>query len=155
MTHEPPADAEVEGWLKAVGVGSLCQWDLLVFLYRHQTTLAGADHLARLLGYATEPAAALDGLESLGLVGRSRVSQGACLCQLTAPPEPPRAGALERLLALVGHRVGRLRLSERLRRDQPPRTGLKRPAVSPQEPRRSSGWTGGDIDAGTKGAKHA
>jgi hypothetical protein len=113
MQKDHPPDGEVEGWLKTLGLGSLCQWDVLVFLYRHQTTLVGGDYLARLLGYATEPVvAALDALDSLGLVARSRVSQGARLYQFTTPPEPPRGGAFERLLALAGDRAGRLRLSK-------------------------------------------
>ena len=50
------------------------------------------DYLA-LLGYAIETIiAALDVLESLGLVDRSRVSQGARLYQFTTPAEPPPPG---------------------------------------------------------------
>src|SRR5262249_41903876 len=105
----------------------LCQWDVLVFLYRHQTTLVGAEHLARLLGYATEPAvAALDVLESLGLVERSRVSQGARLYQFTMPLVPPGDGVFERLLALADPRAGRVLLSRQLRRnDRRPEEGLR------------------------------
>jgi hypothetical protein len=117
MHQEPPADAEVEGWLKTLGVQTLCQWDVLVFLYRHQTSLAGADHLARLSGYPTERVvAALDVLDSLGLVKRSRVSQGARLYQFTAPSGPQRGEAFDRLLALAQNRAGRLLLAKRLRR---------------------------------------
>jgi hypothetical protein len=126
--QDTPPDAELEHWLKTLGIASLCQWDVLVFLYRHQTALVGADHLARLLGYATELAvAALDGLDSLGLVVRSRVSQGARLYQFTVPPEPPRREAFNRLLALVGHRAGRLRLSKQLRRERSPQERLEAP----------------------------
>lgn len=64
---------QVEDWLRTLGIVSLTQWDMLVFLYHHQTTLVGAEYIARLLGYATAPVvAALEVLESLGLVGRSR-----------------------------------------------------------------------------------
>ena len=127
MQQQPPPDAEVEGWLKTLGVESLCQWDVLVFLYRHQATLAGADYLARLLGYATEPVVdALDALESLGCVGRSRVSQGARLYRFTVPDGPPHGEAFKRLLALAGHRAGRLLLSGQLRRDdRTPREGFE------------------------------
>jgi hypothetical protein len=116
MRQDTPADADMEEWLTTLGVESLCQWDVLVFLYHHQTSLIGADHLARLLGYATEPIiAALDYLESLGFVGRSRVSQGARLYQFLAPSEPPRGNAFERLLSLHDHRAGRLALSKHMR----------------------------------------
>src|SRR5262245_6724646 len=111
MPHDSPSDAEVEDLLQTLGIDSLCQWDVLVFLYRHQMTLVGADYLARLLGYATDPIiTALDVLESLGLVERSRVSQGARLYQFTAPTGPPRGEAFQRLLALSGDRAGRLLL---------------------------------------------
>jgi hypothetical protein len=117
MKPELPPEAEVEGWLKALGTESLCQWDVLVFLYGHRASLLGADHLARLLGYATEPVmATLDALDALGLVARSRVSGGARLYQFSAPPGGGRGEALERLLRLADHRDGRLLLAAQLRR---------------------------------------
>jgi hypothetical protein len=89
-----------------------------MFLYRHQTSLFGADYLARLSGYATElVVTALDALESLELIGRSRVSQGARFYQFTMPSAPPRVEAFEQLLALASDRAGRLRLSGQLPRD--------------------------------------
>jgi hypothetical protein len=117
MKPELPSEAEVEGWLQTVGAESLCQWNVLVFLHAHRASLLGADHLARLLGYATEPViAALDALESLGLVERSRVSGGARLYQFCAPPVGGRGEALERLMRLAGDREGWLLLSAQLRR---------------------------------------
>jgi hypothetical protein len=116
MPHEDISDAEIDGWLRTLGITTLCQWDVLVFLYRHQASLIGADFLARLLGYASDPVvAALDVLESLGLVARSRVSQIVRLYQFTVPSDPPRADAWAQLLALAGDRIGRVRLSQRLR----------------------------------------
>jgi DNA-binding transcriptional ArsR family regulator len=117
MQQELPSDAEVGAWLKTLGVESLCAWDVLVFLYRHQSSLVSAEHIARLLGYATAPVVeALEVLESLGLVKRSREAQGARLYRLTGPTEPPDDEAFERLLDLAGHRAGRLLLSKQLRR---------------------------------------
>src|SRR5687768_1038945 len=110
------SDADIDGWLHTLGIASLCQWDVLVFLYRHQTSLVGADFIARLLGYASDRVVAtLDVLESLGLVERSRVSQIVRLYQFTVPPDPPRGDAWARLLALAGDRAGRVRVSKRLR----------------------------------------
>jgi hypothetical protein len=110
------SDADIDGWLRTLGIASLCQWDVLVFLHRHQTSLVGADFIARLLGYASDPVvAALDVLESLGIVERSRVSQIVRLYQFTAPLDPPRGDAWARLLALAGDRAGRVRVSKRLR----------------------------------------
>src|SRR5713226_8339517 len=91
MAQDNQPDLQVEGWLKTLGIESLCQWDVLVFLYRHQSSLVGADQIALFLSYANaEVVAALDSLECSGLVERSRVSQGVRLYQLTAPADPTR-----------------------------------------------------------------
>ena len=119
MAQNPPRDPEVAGWLSTLGVTSLCQWDVLVFLYRHQTTLLGAADLARLLGYPSDSiVVALDVLETLGLVARSRVSQGARLYQFSVTLGSPRGGAFARLQALVDHRAGRVRVVQQLRLDR-------------------------------------
>ena len=77
MAQDNQPDLQVEGWLKTLGIESLCRWDVLVFLYRHQPTLVRVEYIARLLGDATaEVVAALDSLESSGLVQPSRVFQG-------------------------------------------------------------------------------
>jgi hypothetical protein len=100
-----------------LGITSLCQWDVVVFLYRHRDSLIGADHLARLLGYETELIiAAMEALEATGLVRRSRVSQGARFYHFIPPSEDPRSSALARLLAWTRRRAGRLQLSRLLPR---------------------------------------
>src|SRR5450432_1339508 len=99
MAQDDPPDLLVEGWLKTLGIESLCQWDVLVFQYRHQSSLISAETIARFLGYATaDVVAALDSLESSGLVERSRVSQEVRLYQVTAAADPARRDALERLM---------------------------------------------------------
>lgn len=117
MPPNCPDDAEVDGWLKALNIASLCQWDVLVFLHEHQTSLVGVDLLARLLGYPDEQVVvASDTLESLHFVNRSRLSQGARLYQFTGLSSPPHDEAFKRLLALADNRPGRLLLSRRLPR---------------------------------------
>jgi hypothetical protein len=119
MESSPPSDPEVTGWLQTLGVASLCQWDVLIFLYRHQTTLLGTAELARLLGYASDSiVVALDVLESLALVTRSRVSQGARLYQFGLPLDSPRGAAFTQLQALVTDRAGRVRVAQQLRLDR-------------------------------------
>src|ERR1700736_5420395 len=109
MAQDTEPDVQVEGWLKTLGIESLCQWDVLVFQYRHQSSLVRAEDMARFLGYATaEVVAALDSAESSGLVERSRVSRGVLLYQLTRPADPARRDALERLLTYVDGHSGRL-----------------------------------------------
>jgi len=86
MAYEHLSDAEIDSWFKTLGITTKCQWDVLIFLYRHQTSLVGADFIARLLGYANGASvAALEVLEGLGLVVRSRLSQIVRLYQFTPP----------------------------------------------------------------------
>jgi DNA-binding MarR family transcriptional regulator len=127
MARETPPDLKVEGWLKTLGIESLCQWDVLFFLYHHQTSLAGAEFIAHLLGCATEPVVAVfDHLESLGLVARSRVSQNVRVYQFIAPSAPQRGDALEQLVALASSRAGRVVLSKILRAgNRTPQEGLE------------------------------
>jgi DNA-binding MarR family transcriptional regulator len=102
-------DLQVEGWLKTLGIESLFQWDVLVFQYRHQSSLVSAEDIARFLGYATaEVVAALDSAESSGLLEGSRASRGVRLYQLTTPADPARRDALERLLTFADSHSGRL-----------------------------------------------
>ena len=116
MAQDNEPDLQVEGWLKTLGLESLCQWDVLVFQYRHQSSLVSAELIARFLGYATaEVVAALDSLESSGLVERSRVSQGVRLYQVTASADPARRDALERLMTLADSHTVRRLLARRLR----------------------------------------
>jgi hypothetical protein len=126
MSYDHLSDAEIDSRLKILGVTSLCQWDVLIFLYRHQASLLGADFIARLLGYANDPVVdALNTLEFLGLVERSRVSQIVRLYQFTPPSHPPQSDAWARLLALANDRTCRLRLFKRLRNgDQTPQERL-------------------------------
>src|SRR4051794_17279889 len=132
MDQPHPSNGQVEGWLQTLGVASLSQWDVLVFLYRHQASLLSAEHIARLVGHETNIAVtALDVLEALGLVERSRVSQAARLYQFTAPGEPPRGDALDRLLHLAADRAGRVLLAAKLRPVAPPAQDNGCPRVRP------------------------
>ena len=121
MAQDNPPDLLLEGWLKTLGIESLCQWDTLVFLDRHPSILVRTEHIASFLGYATAKVdAALDSLESLGLVERSRVSQGVRLYQLTALADPTRRDALEQLMTLADSQTVRLLLGRRPRGNDRP-----------------------------------
>jgi hypothetical protein len=50
MEQENPPDPHVESCLKTLGIHSLLQWDVLAFVYRHRTSLVGAEAIAGLLG---------------------------------------------------------------------------------------------------------
>jgi MarR family len=114
------SDTDIDGWLHALSITSLDQWDVLVFLYRHQATLLGVCMLAQCLGH-TQPAvlAALHGLEVRGLVQRSWVSHRVRLYQVIVPVALPRREAWTHLLALASDRVGRVRLAICLRGSDP------------------------------------
>ena len=116
MHQENAPDAKIEGWLKTLGIESLCQWDVLVFFHGHQMSLLGPAYFASLLGYEIGPvAAALDVLASLRLVERSRVSQGVRMYRFTVPADRQRSDASEQLFALANSRAGRVVLSKKLR----------------------------------------
>ena len=116
MAQHTEPDVQVEGSLKTLGIESLCQWDMLVFLHRHPSLLVSNEEITSFLGYATaEVVAALDSLESSGLVERSRASQGGRLYEVTASADPARRDALERLMTLADSRTARLLLARRLR----------------------------------------
>jgi DNA-binding IclR family transcriptional regulator len=120
MEQDDPSKTQVDAWLESLGIGVRSEWDVLVFLHRHHASLVGAEHVARLLGYSTgDIVAALDRLETLGLIERSRVNQGVRLYQFAAPGDPRRNNALERLLGLAQTRTGRLLLVKKLRSASP------------------------------------
>jgi len=117
-TDEPPAlgnspDLVVEKCLGNLGISSLDAWDVLVFLYRHRTSLASADQIARLLGYpGTAVGEALDTLESLGLIRGSRAVQGVRLYQFVFSEALLFSGG--DVMRLAEHRSGRLLLTKKL-----------------------------------------
>jgi hypothetical protein len=92
-------------------------WDVLAFVYRHQASLTNADQIARMLGYpSTVVADALDHIESLKLIRRSRASQGVRLYQfVSSEADPPSHGCFQHLIALAETPSGRSLLIKKLR----------------------------------------
>jgi len=133
--HES-ADLSVEGCLEILGIEQLCQWDVLVFLHRRHASLAGGEQIARFLGYSSAAVTeALSHLDNLGLLRRSRVSQGVRFYEFRRPEDSPREDAFDCLLNLSDHRAGRLLLIDILRRDErPPRITLPRPTGGGGQP---------------------
>lgn len=92
------SDAGVLERLRTLGVVLLSEWDTLVFLYNHAASLNTAAQIARLIGYDnSEVGAAMHRLESLGLIQRSRDSQGVRLYRYTEHQEISRQSCLEEL----------------------------------------------------------
>lgn len=124
MAPQESLDRRVDGWLELVRISLLSEWDVLVFLYRHGTSLATAGQIGLLLGYGSVTVGkALDRLGSLGLVERSRSSQGVRLYRFAVPMNSTCRQSMEQLLDLSENRSGRLimarRLRERARSKQP------------------------------------
>ncbi len=116
MAVEKSQDAFVLERLEALGVTLLIDWDILVFLYRHTANLGTAAQIARLIGYdRVDVVAALQRLQSLGLIQRSRSSQGIRFCQFKVPPELYRHTLLLELMNLAQNRAGRLLLRKHLK----------------------------------------
>jgi DNA-binding MarR family transcriptional regulator len=112
--RERGLDAAVEHWLQTIGIHNLVQWDVLVYLYRHQTSLVNAEQISHLLNYgATTIAEALNALESMGLVERSHAKRGVRLHRLATLVDSQCQEALERLTRLDDLRPVRRLLARR------------------------------------------
>lgn len=115
MPEASQLERRVDVWLDIVRISLLSEWDVLMFLYRHGTSLASAENIALLLGYSKSVVGkALDALGGLGLVERSRAYQGARFYRFTLPREPTCQQVLEELLKLSEKRSGRLVIARRL-----------------------------------------
>ena len=98
-------------------ISSPVEWDVLTFVYRHQASLANAEQIARMLGYpSTVVGDALDHLESLKLIRRSRASQGVRLYQfVSSEADSPSQSCFQQLITLTENPAGRLLLIKKLR----------------------------------------
>jgi hypothetical protein len=122
---EESQDAVALNCLNVLGVAQLTEWDALVFLYHHSASLCTVAQIGRLIGYdGAEIGPALHRLEALGLLQRSRVSQGIRFYRFLAPADCSRQSCLLELMKLTHNRAGRLTLLKHLKRSRPePHTG--------------------------------
>lgn len=91
----------IERWLQTLGIQQLIEWDVLVYLYRHQHSLMNAERISHLLNYGPGLIVeVIKTLESLGLVERSRASQGVRMHRLITPVDPHCQEVFERLVEL-------------------------------------------------------
>jgi hypothetical protein len=124
----PPEEADgvhVHEHLKALGISHVSEWDALAFLYRHGTSLIGAAQIAHLLGgNQGVVTAALNRLNSLGLLQRSRGSRGIRLYRFSAPIDPSCYSCFLELMRLSDKRTGRLLLLKHLHRGSSHRSAL-------------------------------
>jgi predicted transcriptional regulator len=110
-------DELVVNSLQALGVNALAEWDALEFLFNHSATLATVAEIARLMGREkSEIGIVFRKLEALGLIQRSRISQGIRFYRFRAPPESSlNYSCLLELISVAQDRAGRLLLLKHLR----------------------------------------
>lgn len=106
--------------LEGLGISTLGEWDVLVFVYRHGTILTNADHVARLIGYASAlVSSALDRLEREKLIEHSRSFQGVRSYRIAAwSANGERHRCFQELVNLSQSRAGRVLLAKRLCSDR-------------------------------------
>jgi len=110
--------------LDLLHINRLVEWDVFAFVRRHGASLAGAEQIARLVGYDRRTvASALEFLAGKGLLERSRNSNGVRLYRLSRlAPDDPRQRCLEELKSAelngaAHQREHRLRLIDHLSRN--------------------------------------
>jgi DNA-binding MarR family transcriptional regulator len=118
--HTVEEDKSPNNWvaehLKRLGLSSLCEWDVLLFLGRHHTTLGNTALIAGLLNYPSQAVSdALERLESKKLIRGSRSSQDVRFYQL-AVSEDQAESSFRQLLNLGKSREGRLLVIKHLQR---------------------------------------
>lgn len=103
--------------LNEIGIVQLVQWDVLLFVYSHGTSIASAQNISRLLGYSkADVGSALEFLSSAGLIERSRNANGVRIYQFArTSPDDLRLRALDELMNMTKGRHGRLLLIKQLR----------------------------------------
>jgi hypothetical protein len=100
-------DIQFDGCLNTWGISLLDEWDLLVFLHRHSTSLITVEQISKLLGYGPPVIAkALENMERAGLVQRSRPSRGTRIYHLAPSVDSSRQGCFELLLKLIEMPIG-------------------------------------------------
>src|SRR5581483_9077482 len=102
--------------LEGIGISHLGDWDVLIFLYRHPFSLSNAAQIGRLLGHPSKTVGeALERLESVKLIQRSRPLRGVRFHQFKLSKAPDAENCLRQLLSLAESRSGRLLVVKHLR----------------------------------------
>ena len=117
MEPEQHLQLQIRECLTGMGICSPVEWDVLVFIYRHRASLANAEQIARMVGYPCDAVHdALEKLESLKLLRRSRESHGVNLYQfLSSDMDSPSYHYFRQLIGLTDNRAGRLDIADKLR----------------------------------------
>jgi predicted transcriptional regulator len=115
VPEEKSVDHLIEQCLDGLGISHLSEWDVLLFLNRHGTSLASVEHISRLIGYSKVIVAnALNKLESGGLVQRSRASHGVRYYGLAGNLNAIHKDCFQPLMELADKRSTRVVVAKRL-----------------------------------------
>jgi alkylated DNA nucleotide flippase Atl1 len=115
-----------------MGISLLSEWDMLVFVHRHEPSLTSTDQIAQLIGYESRVVgAALDRLEREKLIERVGPSQGVRLHRMPASTHARNQHCLRRLVNLSESRAGRL-LLKKLLKPVRPKSGEKNNRTGPE-----------------------
>lgn len=107
--------AAIRQWLTILGIQSLAEWDILVFLRHHPFTVLDTEQVLKLSGYDSEQiTTALFNLQELGLLQVLRISPTRCGYLQILPKEPRRIRAFHHLKTRVDGRSVRLALRKEL-----------------------------------------
>lgn len=107
--------AAIDRWLAVLGIRTLAEWDILVFLDRHGFSLLDSKQIVQRAGHnAAEVGAALRRLQELGLIRRLRFSEARDMFRRLVPIEQNREHAFTHLMSLADNRAVRLALRKRL-----------------------------------------
>jgi hypothetical protein len=102
-------DLAIRAHLTKLGISFLAEWDILTFIYRHGTSLAGAQQIAPLVGYdKASTCGLLEALAVRGLISRSRISHGVRLYRFVPFSDSSVQQSFESLVTVSEGREGRL-----------------------------------------------
>jgi hypothetical protein len=101
--------AAIKTHLAVLGISLLAEWDVLIFIYRHGTSLAGGQQIAPLVGYdRVSTGTVLEVLTAKGLISRSRSSHGVRLYRFLPFDNTSVRHSFESLMSISRGREGRL-----------------------------------------------
>jgi hypothetical protein len=111
-----------ERHLEILDISALAEWDVLVFVNRHGTTIASAANMVGLIGYSQSVIeSALEKLTKARLIQSSR-SDGIGLYRLVQLDMPARQDSFNALMKMATQRSGRLHLIRALQKTTRKRT---------------------------------
>lgn len=112
------------------GIHHACDLDLLLFFYRHPTTLLTSEELIAFVGYRAEQIAkSLDGLIDAGLLMRTQNPSRAARLYVLDLTAASAGGGLSSLLKIAATPEGRKDVMRLLKSDRAPAADLPRSAL--------------------------